>query len=107
MAKLVVTDREGRQRAVEAPAGQRLMDVLRDEDFGVLATCGGACACGTCHVYVDAAWSAKLPARSDDEQMMLEAIGELVEVKPESRLSCQIELSEDLTGLAVTIGPVA
>ena len=86
-------------------ADQPLMEALRDANLGVAGTCGGACACGTCHVYVRAG-AARLPPRSDDEQMMLEAIGELVEVRSESRLSCQLA-GAAVDGLEVEIGPVA
>ena len=106
MAKVFVKPRGG-AAAVELPVyeGQPLMEALRDANLGVAGTCGGACACGTCHVYVSGAAAAKLAPRSDDEQMMLEAIGELVEVRPNSRLSCQI--ADNLDGLEVEIGPVA
>ena len=107
MPRLRVTDRAGVERTLDAQSGRSLMDELRDADFGVLGTCGGMCSCGTCHVYVAKDWAARLPPRTEDEQMMLEAIGELVEVKPESRLSCQIEVSDALEGLPVTVGPVA
>ncbi len=72
---------------------------------GVEGTCGGACSCGTCHVYVDAAWLNKLPPKSEDEQLMLEAIGDLVPLREGSRLSCQIPMSEALEGLVVEIAP--
>jgi 2Fe-2S ferredoxin len=107
MAQVKVLARGGAARSVDASDGRSLMDTLRDEGLGVLGTCGGAMACGTCHVYVDAAWASKLPPKSEDETMMLEAIGELVEVRPESRLSCQIEVTPALDGLVVEIGPVA
>jgi ferredoxin, 2Fe-2S len=107
MAKIHVTDRGGASRTIAAEPGRPLMEVLRDDGFGVLGTCGGVCSCGTCHVYVAPAWAGRLPARSEDEQMMLEAIGELVEVRETSRLSCQVELSEALDGLEVEVGPVA
>jgi 2Fe-2S ferredoxin len=82
------------------------MEVLREADMGVEGICGGACSCGTCHVYVGGDGLSRLPPRSEDEQMMLDAIGELVSVRPESRLSCQIVLSAELDGLEVAVGPV-
>lgn len=107
MAEVRVTTRDGKQLTLEAPAGRPLMEALRDADTGVQGICGGMCSCGTCHVYVTAAWQDKLMPKGPDEEMMLEGIGELVEVRPDSRLSCQIEMSEDLTGLEVEIGPIA
>lgn len=107
MTVVRVTDRAGVQRDVDAADGRPLMETLRDSDLKVLGTCGGLCACGTCHVYVSPQWAAKLSPKTEDEQMMLEAIGELVEVRPNSRLSCQIAVDETLEGLEVEIGPVA
>ncbi|MDB5987413.1 MAG: ferredoxin [Nevskia sp.] len=106
MAEVRVTGRDGSERRLEASNGIALMDTLRDAGTGVEGTCGGACACGTCHVYVAQNWVDKLPPKSEDEQMMLEAIGELVEVRSTSRLSCQIQISDTLAGLALEIGPV-
>lgn len=105
MPKVHVIHRDGSERELDADGGVALMDALRDANTGVEGTCGGMMSCGTCHVYVDAAWLSKLPAKSDDEAAMLEAIGEIVTVKPTSRLSCQIPVTEDLTGLRLEIGP--
>lgn len=107
MAKVNVVDRDGARTQVDAPDGSPLMETLRDENFGVEGICGGCCSCGTCHVYVAPAWQARSGARADDEDMMLEAIGDLVEVRPSSRLSCQIIVGPELDGLEVEIGPVA
>jgi ferredoxin, 2Fe-2S len=107
LVKLKVVDRDGTAHALESGPGVPLMEVLRDANLGVLGTCGGMCSCGTCHVYVDPAWAARLPPKGEDETMMLEAIGELVKVDDRSRLSCQIELKPELDGLPVEIGPVA
>lgn len=106
MAEVRAKSRAGVETVVDAPNGLPLMDALRDANLDVEAICGGACSCGTCHVYVAANWIDKLPPRSEDEQAMLEAIGDLVEVRPGSRLSCQIQVSEELAGLSVEIGPV-
>ncbi len=105
MAEVRVKDRAGSEHLITASGGIPLMEVLRDSNIGVQGTCGGACSCGTCHVYVSAAWTEKLPARNDDEQAMLEAIGELVEVRANSRLACQVPLSEELSGIEVEIAP--
>lgn len=105
MARIHVTHRDGSERELEADGGGALMDALRDGGTGVEGTCGGMMSCGTCHVYVEADWLAKLPAKSDDEAAMLDAIGEIVTVKPNSRLSCQIPMTEELAGLRLEIGP--
>lgn len=105
MATIHVTDRDGGEHELEAPNGAPLMETLRDQDMDVEGVCGGQCACGTCHVYVDPEWLDSLEPMGDDEEMMLEAIGELIEVKPNSRLSCQIDPDDSLQGLKVEIAP--
>jgi 2Fe-2S ferredoxin len=65
---------------------------------GVIAECGGACSCATCHVYVDDAWIDKLAKADDMEDAMLDAV---VDRKPNSRLSCQIKMSDALDGIVV------
>lgn len=107
MANLNIKDRDGGEHTLDAPNGTPLMETLRDEDLDVEGTCGGICSCGTCHVYVSADWLAKLPPKSEDEEMMLEAIGEVVEVRENSRLSCQIEITDELEGFVAEVGPVA
>ena len=107
MAEVKIKDRDGGEHTLEAPNGVPLMETLRDEDMDVEGTCGGICSCGTCHVYVSPEWADRLPPVGEDEEMMLEAIGEVVEVRPNSRLSCQIEISDELEGLEVEVGPVA
>ena len=71
---------------------------LRNSIPGIDAECGGACACATCHVYVDPAWLPKLAVRQDMEEQMLDFAQE---VKPNSRLSCQIKVTPALDGLVV------
>ncbi len=98
---IYVTDLEGKEHALEAPEGWRVMEVIRDYGLPIKAECGGACACATCHVYVDAGWMDKIPPIYDEEEYML---GEAVDVvKENSRLSCQIILEEALDGLKVTL----
>ena len=84
------------------------MEVIRDwsseSGIGIKAECGGACACATCHVYVDEAWTDKLPDMREEEEDRLD---EAFDVEPNSRLSCQLLMSEDLDGLQVTITPDA
>ena len=90
---------EAREISVE-PAGS-LMEAIRDNDFDdLLALCGGCCSCATCHVIVDPAFSAKLPAMQDDEDALLDGSDHR---EATSRLSCQIPLSSELDGLKVRI----
>lgn len=106
MALLKVRDRSGVEHELQADNGIVLMEALRDGDFGVEGTCGGACSCGTCHVYIDAAWATKLAPAGEDEKAMIEAIGEVAEVRPGSRLSCQILVKEELAGMTLQVGPL-
>ena len=102
MPLLKVTDRDGKEREINAPSGGVLMEPLRDMDDGVTAICGGMCSCATCHVYVDAEWVDRLPKIMSDE---LDMIRDLTSFKSNSRLSCQIQLSDALSGLKVAIAP--
>jgi 2Fe-2S ferredoxin len=78
------------------------MEVIRDANLPLAAECGGACACATCHVYVDEAWQGKLPEAQQQEIDMLD-FG--VAVEENSRLSCQIKMVPELDGLKVTMAP--
>ena len=102
MAVIRVVDREGMERDVRALSGQKLMEILRELEYGVAAICGGMCACATCHVYIDAEWARRLPRPMSDEQGLL---SELTHATRESRLSCQIEFTAALDGLRVEIAP--
>jgi ferredoxin, 2Fe-2S len=102
MAELVIVDRDGKERRVEGRVGVSVMETLREFDY-VPAICGGMCSCATCHVWVDAAWAARLPPRQGDEQELLQ---ELTSFRPAtSRLSCQLPFTEALSGLRVAIAP--
>ena len=105
MTDVQVIGRDGVERTIDAANGCPLMESLREANTGIEGTCGGACSCGTCHVYVAAEWAARLPAKSEDEAMMLDAIGEFVEIRPTSRLSCQIPMKDKLAGLSVEVAP--
>lgn len=102
--KILVTDTHGAEHELEGLDGWRVMEVIRDWGIGIKAECGGACSCATCHVYVEDGWTAKLPGPSDDEEDLLYST---LDKKPNSRLSCQILLNDDLDGLKVTIAPSA
>ena len=100
MAKLTFIDASGEKRSVEAQVGSTVMETaLRNSIPGIEAECGGACACATCHVYVAEEWMAVVGKASQMEEDMLDFA---FEVRPNSRLSCQIKVSEALDGLVVT-----
>lgn len=101
--KLVVIDQTGVRHEVDGLDGWRVMEIIRDHGLPIKAECGGAAACGTCHVYVDAAWREKLVAPTDEETDRLAE--DAFEVTEDSRLSCQILMREDLDGLEVTLAP--
>ena len=100
MATLVVIDRDGVSHDVEAKPGLKVMEVLRELDYGVAAICGGMCSCATCHIYVSPEWLSKLPPPMSDERDLL---SELSHQRENSRLSCQVEITAALSGLKVTI----
>ncbi|MCP5328869.1 MAG: 2Fe-2S iron-sulfur cluster-binding protein [Steroidobacteraceae bacterium] len=103
MPLLKVVDRDGKEHDVEAKAGLKVMETLRELDYGIAAICGGMCSCATCHIYVDPAWVPKLPPAMSDER---ELLAELSYHNGEtSRLSCQVEMTNDLAGMRVTIAP--
>ncbi len=94
----------GRRVSVSAEAGLSAMEAaLRNNVPGIVAECGGACSCATCHVYVDPAWMARLGEPEAAERDMIEFAKD---PRPNSRLSCQISLSEELDGLVVTVADV-
>jgi ferredoxin, 2Fe-2S len=101
MAKIRVTDREGKLHEVEGKAGVKLMETLREFDYGVTAICGGLCSCATCHVLIEPEWMSRLPKPHGDEKDLLV---ELQHYDPDrSRLSCQVDFTEALDGLPLTI----
>lgn len=103
MALMRVVDRDGVEHEVEARTGLKVMENLRELDYGVAAICGGMCSCATCHIYVDAAWKDKLPAPMSDERELLTELSHYDAER--SRLSCQVEFTDALAGLKVTIAP--
>ena len=96
-----MTDRSGATLTLEAAVGEPLMQSLRDE-AGVAATCGGSASCGTCHVYVADGWIDRLPAPDESERGLLDG---LLDVRSNSRISCQIVTTAWMDGLALTLAP--
>ena len=101
MPQVTFIDAHGESRTVEGEAGATVMEVaIRNGVPGIEAECGGACACATCHVYVDDAWTEKVGTPSAMEEDMLDFA---VDVRPTSRLSCQIKVAPALDGLVVHV----
>jgi ferredoxin, 2Fe-2S len=101
MAKVTFIQPDGKAQTVEIAPGWSVMEgAVRALVPGIDADCGGACACATCHVYVDPAWEARLPAKSDMEEAMLDFAPE---VKANSRLSCQLRVTSEMDGLVVRV----
>ncbi len=100
MTKITFIDHEGTKREVEAKPGQTIMEAaVANMIPGIDADCGGACACATCHVYVDENWLGKLKEKDEMEDSMLDFAED---VRDNSRLSCQIEVTDELDGIVVT-----
>jgi 2Fe-2S ferredoxin len=100
MPKITYVDSSGTERTVEGKNGMTVMETaIKHNVPGIDADCGGACACATCHVYVDPAFAEKVGKPSAMEQSMLDFAEN---VKENSRLSCQIKIRDDLDGLKVT-----
>jgi 2Fe-2S ferredoxin len=99
--KITFIEADGTEHKVEITIGWSVMEgAVRNSVPGIDADCGGACACATCHVYVDPAWVAALPAKSDMEEAMLDFAPA---VAPNSRLSCQLRVTSDMDGLVLRL----
>ena len=104
MITINVKDREGQDHVLDIKTGATLMDPLRELNGGAIeALCGGMCSCATCHVFISTEWAGKLPAASDDELELLEGT-ECFE-ENQSRLCCQVTMTDELNGLQLTIAP--
>jgi 2Fe-2S ferredoxin len=100
MAKITFKEANGTERTVEAENGMTVMEAaIKNMIPGIDADCGGACACATCHVYVDQAWVGKVGKPESMEEDMLDFA---FDVRENSRLSCQIKVTDALDGLVVT-----
>jgi ferredoxin, 2Fe-2S len=103
MARMIVVDRDGKEHEIEAKPGLKVMEILRELDYGVAAICGGLCSCATCHVFVDSNWAGRLPKPQSDELELLKELPDYQEAT--SRLSCQVDFTEGLSGIKVAIAP--
>ena len=100
MPKLIFVNSEGKEKSIEAENGLSVMEIARDNDLEIEGTCGGSISCCTCHVIIDKDWFSIVGGPNPDEEDMLDlAVG----LQPTSRLSCQIEVTNELDGLRMTI----
>ena len=101
MTRITFIEHNGTEHAVEAADGQSVMQAAVENLVpGILADCGGACSCATCHGYIDPTWVNKLPAPADDEAAMLDCA---LHRQDNSRLTCQIKMRAELDGLVVRL----
>jgi 2Fe-2S ferredoxin len=101
MPKIKFIEHDGTEHLVQAEPHRSLMQTALDRALpGIIADCGGNCACATCHVYIDESWVAKLPAPSKEEREMLECV---LHPQANSRLSCQVPVTAELEGLVVRL----
>ena len=101
MPKITYIEHDGTSRTVDAEVGATVMETaIRNKVPGIVAECGGACSCATCHVHVDEAWKERVGPPSPMEEDMLDFA---FDVRPTSRLSCQIKVVAELDGLKVTV----
>ncbi len=102
MARITYITSEGERREVAVDDGYSVMEgAINNNIDGIIAECGGACACATCHSYIDEAWLDRLPPMDDMEDCMLDDAA--AERKLSSRLTCQIEVSDEIDGLIVNV----
>jgi 2Fe-2S ferredoxin len=101
--QIVLVHGDGSEQRLDAVEGWRVMEIIREHGFPIIAECGGACACGTCQVEVDPEWKAKLHEPREDELDMLDQNY----ADEWSRLSCQLIFTPELDGLRLRIAPVA
>ncbi|MED5535698.1 MAG: 2Fe-2S iron-sulfur cluster-binding protein [Pseudomonadota bacterium] len=103
MPRIIYIEPDGTRRELEVQVGYSVMEGATINGVeGIEAECGGACSCATCHAYIDETWLSKLQEIDGMEDAMLESA---VERKSNSRLTCQIQVSEELDGLVLTVAP--
>jgi len=103
--KVTFVQPDGTEKTIDnLDAGQSIMEVGRNAGIeGIAGDCGGGCACATCHVYIDPQWQERVGPANDIEAEMLDMVSDVQ--RDNSRLSCQIQLSDELNGLKVVVAP--
>ena len=102
MGIIKVKDREDEVHELKAEIGSTIMEIIRDAGLDIEAACGGCCACATCHVYITNDKINKLNSIEDDEESMLD---QAFDVEKNSRLGCQIEYTDEMDGMEITLAP--
>jgi 2Fe-2S ferredoxin len=103
MPRVTFVQPDGTRTDVDVALGYTIMEAAIANDIpGIDAQCGGACNCATCHAYVDSGWAHALPGKSHDELALLDYVEN---ARPESRLTCQIAMSDELDGIIVYLPP--
>ena len=102
MGIIKVKDRNENIHELASETGYTIMEIIRDAGLDIEAACGGCCACATCHVYINDEWLKKLNPKDDDEESMLD---QAFHVTNNSRLGCQLEYTEELDGMEMTLAP--
>ena len=105
MGTIYATDRNGTEYTLTGRERASLMEILRHGGLSLEALCSGCCQCSTCNVYIDEVWLNKLEPAGEDETATLESETEAENIKPNSRLSCQVQWHEDLDGIRLQVAP--
>jgi 2Fe-2S ferredoxin len=105
LAIIFATDRDGSRHEIKARERASLMEILRQAGLSIEALCSGSCQCATCHVFIEEPWLGKLKPQTEFELATLD--GEGSEIRPNSRLSCQIKWQAELDGIVLTVAPEA
>ncbi len=101
MTRIIYIEHSGEKHELEIANGTSIMQAALDNNVrGIVADCGGSCSCATCHVYIDENWLNKASEKSEMEEILLE---EVCDPQDNSRLSCQVEVSDELEGMIVRI----
>ena len=101
MPKIIITEADGQEHEVEIEVGSTIMQGAVDNMIdGILAECGGVCSCATCHCYIEEQWIGKL---SEADELEKEMLANVLDLKPNSRLSCQVTITEDMEGMRVVL----
>ena len=100
MVNITFINRDKTEINVQANIGQTLLDVVKENNIDLIGACDGNCACGSCHVYIDEDTLKKIEPATEDEESVLDVV---FNIKPNSRLACQVVVNEEMEGARITI----
>ena len=100
MAKITFIQANGEKKTVDAENGKTLLEIAKENNINLTGACDGACACGTCHVYIDEQTLSKMKTPKEDGENVLDIV---FNVQPNSRLACQVVVGDEMDGAVVTI----